>query len=88
MAARARGRLGRTCWSNWLAPAVREFHEDFGRTTAALTVPVGKSARGTIYRTEWVLDRNKQQIPVESITLRGTQRGVGIILALTGITQW
>jgi hypothetical protein len=75
--------------ADWLAPPVSEFPEaGCIQTTAALTVPVGKSARGTIYRTEWIFDRSKYQVPVESITFRGTQHGVGIILALTGVTQW
>ena len=76
--------------ADWLAPAVREFIDDYPptQTTAALSVPVGKSAHGTIYRTEWIFDRPKHVVPIQSITLRGTQRGVGIILGLTGITQW
>jgi hypothetical protein len=76
--------------ADWLAPAVREFPEDYPptQTTAVLTVPVGKTARGTIYRTEWIFDRTKHTVPVKSITLRGTDRGVAIILGLTGATQW
>lgn len=73
--------------ADWLAEPVRYFPEN-QTTTAALTVPVGKGARGTVYRTEWILPRNKHQVPIEAITLRGTDKGVGIILGLTGVTQW
>lgn len=73
--------------ADWLAEPVRSFPEDWG-TTAARTVPVGTNARGTVYRTEWILDRAKHGVPVQSITVRGTSKGVPIILGLTGATQW
>ncbi len=73
--------------ADWLAEPVRSFLENF-RTTAALTVPVGSSAKGTIYRTEWILPRAKHPVEVESILISGTDKGVGIVLGLTGVTQW
>ena len=73
--------------ADWLAEPVRSFVEDWG-TTAARTVPVGKNARGTIYRTEWLLDRAKHGVPVQSLVIRSTNKGVPIILGLTGVTQW
>ena len=56
--------------------------------TIQLTVPVGKDRKGTLYRSEWILDRAKHDVPVESITLRGADKGVPIILGFTGVTQW
>jgi hypothetical protein len=73
--------------ADWLAEPVRSFVEDWG-TTAARTVPVGPRARGTIYRTEWILDRAKHGVPIQSLVLRSTNKGVPIILGLTGVTQW
>ena len=69
---------------------MRDFGEfqDNPYTTAALTVPVGAKGKGTVYRTEWILDRAKHDVPVESVILRGTGDGVPIILGLTGVTQW
>ena len=67
--------------------AVRSFKDD-STTTAAYTVPVGKTSKGTVYRTEWILDRAKHDLPVESITIQGTDKGVPLILGLTGVTQW
>jgi hypothetical protein len=49
---------------------------------------VGPRARGTIYRTEWILDRAKHGVPIQSLVLRSTNKGVPIILGLTGVTQW
>jgi hypothetical protein len=75
---------------DWLAPAVRSFPEDWGasQTTAATTVPLGNGRRGVLYRTEWILDRAKHDVPVESVTLSGTTNGVGLILGMTAVTQW
>ena len=75
---------------DWQAEPVRDFGEfqDNPFTTAALTVKVGPKGRGTIYRTERILDRAKYDVPVESITIRGGENGLGLILALTGVTQW
>ena len=39
-------------------------------------------------RPSHILDRTKHDVPVESITIRGGQNGLGLILALTGVTQW
>jgi len=73
--------------ADWLAPPMREFVGN-PMTTAALTVPVGKDRKGTIYRTEWILDRAKHGVPVEAVILRGSVDGVPVILGLTGVTQW
>ncbi len=75
---------------DWQAEPVRDFGEfqDNPFTTAALTVKVGPRGKGTIYRTERILDRGKHDVPVESITIRGGENGLGLILALTGVTQW
>ncbi|MBE3133296.1 MAG: hypothetical protein IMZ55_07465 [Acidobacteria bacterium] len=75
---------------DWQAEPVRDFGEfqDNPFTTAALSVKVGPRGKGTIYRTERILDRAKHDVPVESITLRGGENGLGLILALTGVTQW
>jgi hypothetical protein len=73
--------------ADWLAEPVRYFKDDY-TTTAAYTVPVGKADKGTVYRTEWILDRAKHDVPVESITIEGTDKGVPLILGLTGVTQW
>ena len=84
------------CWPfpnavvDWQAEPVRDFgeHADNPFTTAALTVKVGAKGKGTIYRTEHILDRAKHDVPVESITIRGGENGLGLILAITGVTQW
>ena len=75
---------------DWQAEPVQDFGEfqDNPFTTAALTVKVGPKGKGTIYRTERILDRTKHDVPVESITIRGGENGLGLILALTGVTQW
>ena len=75
---------------DWQAEPVQDFGEfqDNPFTTAALTVKVGPKGKGTIYRTERILDRAKHDVPVESITIRGGENGLGLILALTGVTQW
>ena len=75
---------------DWQAEPVRDFgqYQDNPYTTAALTVKVGQKGKGTIYRTERILDRNKHDVPVESITIRGAQNGLNMILGLTGVTQW
>jgi hypothetical protein len=75
---------------DWLAKPVRDFGEcqDNPFTTAALSVKVGASGQGTLYRTERILDRAKHDVPVESLTIRGGENGLGLILALTGVTQW
>jgi hypothetical protein len=75
---------------DWQAEPVRDFgqFQDNPFTTAALTVKVGRNGKGTIYRTERILDRAKHDIPVESITIRGGENGLGLVLALTGVTQW
>jgi hypothetical protein len=73
--------------ADWLAEPVRYFKDDY-TTTAAYTVPVGKANKGTVYRTEWMLDRAKHDQPIESITIQGTDKGVPLILGLTGVTQW
>ena len=75
---------------DWLAKPVRDFGEfqDNPFTTAALSVKVGASGQGTLYRTERILDRAKHDVPVESLTIRGAENGLGLILALTGVTQW
>lgn len=73
---------------DWLAQPVRTFKDDY-TTTAAYTVPVGNSAKGTLYRTEWIFERARHDVPVESITIKGNpQKGVPLILGLTGVTQW
>ena len=83
---------GDVYWSflaDWLAEPVRYFKDDWSTsTTAAYTVPVGKSNKGTVYRTEWIFDRAKFDQPVESITIQGTDKGVPLILGLTVVTQW
>jgi len=75
---------------DWQAEPVRDFGEfqDNPYTTAALTVRVGAKGKGTIYRTEYILDRNKHDKTVESITIRGGENGLSMILGLTGVTQW
>jgi hypothetical protein len=75
---------------DWQAEPVRDFgqYQDNPYTTAALTVKVGQKGKGTIYRTERIVDRNKHDVPVESITIRGAQNGLNMILGLTGVTQW
>lgn len=73
--------------ADWLAKPVRTF-TDAPTTTAAFTVRTGKDAKGTIYRTELIFPRARHQVDVESITIKGTDMGVGIILGLTGVTQW
>ena len=78
--------FGSNILADWLAPPMRKFTER--STTAALTVPVGKDKKGTIYRTEWVLDRAKHDVPVESVIFHGTSDGVPIILGLTGVLEW
>ena len=62
---------------DWQAEPVRDFGEfqDNPFTTAALTVKVGPNGKGTIYRTERILDRAKHDVPVESITIRGGENG-------------
>jgi hypothetical protein len=82
-----RRELGGNLAADWLAEPVRDFLFN-NTTTAAYTVPVGTSAKGTVYRTEWVLDNAKHDLPVESITLQGLDLGVPLILGLTGVTQW
>jgi hypothetical protein len=72
---------------DWLAEPVREFRGGFD-TTAAYTVKLANGKKGTVYRTEWILDRAKADVPVESVTLRGTKNGVAAILGVTGVTQW
>ncbi len=75
--------------ADWLAEPVRYFKDDWSAsTTAAYTVPVGKTNKGTVYRTEWIFERAKHDLPVESITIQGTDKGVPLILGLTGVTQW
>ncbi len=75
---------------DWQAEPVRDFgeHQDNPFTTAALTVKVGPKGKGTVYRTERILDRNKHDVPVESITIRGCENGLNMVLGLTGVTQW
>jgi hypothetical protein len=87
------GSTGRWCaWPvilrDWLSEPVRMFWGEYS-TTAAYTVPVGKDKKGTVYRTEWIFDRAKHDVPVESITIKGNPaKGVPLILGLTGVTQW
>jgi len=72
---------------DWLAEPIRQFRHNHD-TTAAYTAKLGEGAKGTVYRTEWILDRAKADVAVESVTLRGTSNGVATILGLTGVTQW
>jgi hypothetical protein len=73
---------------DWLSEPVRTFWGEYS-TTAACTVPVSKDKTGTVYRTEWIFDRAKHDVPVESITINGNPaKGVPLILGLTGVTQW
>jgi len=75
---------------DWQSEPVRDFGEfqDNPYTTAALTVRVGAAGKGTVYRTERILDRAKHDVPVESITIRGGENGLSLLLGLTGVTQW
>ena len=78
------------CVVDWQAEPVRDFgqFQDNPFTTAALSVKVGSRGKGTLYRTERILDRAKHDVPVESITVRGGENGLALVLALTAITQW
>jgi hypothetical protein len=42
----------------------------------------------TIHRTKWTLDRAEHGVPVRSIAIRSTEKGVPIILGLAGVTPW
>ena len=75
-------------WSpDWLAEPVREFRGII-ETTAAHTVKLANGKKGTVYRVEWILDRAKADVPIESVSIREAKNGVAAIIGITGVTQW